>query len=115
MRPPSFEEPLCVLEPGGTRVGSCPGVEKAVPRRDLIQLSGILAHSPVGCDLERVRLTFAVRLDDSLQVLHAPPLVALRLFAEIAVSPLSFWSSSHFLNPPCNPHSAPHCSPVMTE
>jgi hypothetical protein len=40
--------------------------------------------------LERVQLTFALRLDDSLQVLLAPPLVALPPFAEIAVVPLSF-------------------------
>jgi hypothetical protein len=60
----------------------------------------MLAHSPVGCGLERVQLTFALRLDDPLQVLLAPPLVALRPFAEIAVVPLSFtWSSSHVLTP----------------
>ena len=47
-------------------------------------------HSPLGFGLERVQLTFALRLDDSLQVLLAPPLVARRPFAEIAVVPLSF-------------------------
>jgi hypothetical protein len=56
----------------------------------------MLAHSPVGFGLERVQLTFAPRLDDSPQVLLAPPLVALRPFAEIAVVLLSFTrSSSH--------------------
>jgi len=47
-----------------------------------------LAHIRIGFGLERVQLTVAVRLDDSLQVLLAPPLVALRPFSEIAVLPL---------------------------
>jgi hypothetical protein len=34
----------------------------------------MLAHSPVGFGLERVQLTFALRLDDSEQVFLAPPL-----------------------------------------
>ena len=50
--------------------------------------SRTLAHVRVGFGLERVQLTVPVRLDDSLQVLLAPPLVALRPFAEIAVLPL---------------------------
>jgi hypothetical protein len=49
-----------------------------------------LAHIRVGFGLERVQLTVAVRLDDSLKVLLAPPLVALRPFSEIAVLPLFF-------------------------
>ena len=65
-------------------------VECAVAARDSIQLSGMLTHGPLGFGLERVKLTFALRLNDSLQVLLAPPLVALRPFAEIAVVPLSF-------------------------
>jgi hypothetical protein len=31
-----------------------------------MQLSEMLTHSPVGLGLERVQLTFALRLDDSL-------------------------------------------------
>ena len=53
-------------------------------------LSRTLAHVRVGFGLERVQLTVAVRLDDSLQVLLTPPLVALRPFAEIVVLLLSF-------------------------
>jgi len=49
-----------------------------------------LAHIRIGFGLERVQLTVAVRLDDSLQMLLAPPLVALRPFAEIVVLLLSF-------------------------
>jgi hypothetical protein len=60
----------------------------------------MLAHTGLVFGLERVQLTFALRLDDSLQMLLVPPLVALRPFAETAVVPLSFTSSSsHVLTP----------------
>jgi hypothetical protein len=66
--------------------------------------------------LERVQLTFALRLDDSMQVLLAPPLVALRPFAEIAVVPLSFTQSSiHVLNPLCAPTLGASPLAVITE
>jgi hypothetical protein len=50
----------------------------------------MLTHSPLGIGLERVQMTFALRLDDSPQALLAPPFPALLPFAEIAVVPLSF-------------------------
>jgi hypothetical protein len=76
----------------------------------------MLTHGLLGFDLERVQLTFALRLDDSLQLLLAPPLVPLCPFAEIAVVPLSFtWSSGHVLNPPCNPSFGASPLAVITE
>jgi hypothetical protein len=65
-------------------------MESAVAASDSIRLSGMLTHGLLGFGLERVQMTFALRLDDSLQALLAPPLAALRPFAEIAVVPLSF-------------------------
>jgi hypothetical protein len=70
-----------------------------------------LTRSPLGFGAECVQMTFALRLDDSLQALLAPPGAALLPLAEIAVVPLSFtWSSIHFLNPRVVQHSAPHGS-----
>jgi hypothetical protein len=51
---------------------------------------------PAGSALEQVQLTFATQLDDSLEVLLAIALLALRPLPEIAIGRLPVaWSSRH--------------------
>ena len=55
---------------------------------------------------ERVQGPDAIQLDDALQVLLPPILLALASLAQIAVVPLSLtWSSSHVLTPRRSPRS----------